>query len=73
MYQFRKCKIATGYISTKIRRFVKKLNIFFKKWVFCKKNSIDIEKIGFVWYNYNVYIIEQFELQIKRNRYGNNI
>ena len=31
MYWFRKGKVVTGYISTKIRRFVKKLNIFFKK------------------------------------------
>lgn len=31
MYLFRKGKIVTGYICTKIRRFVKKSNISFKK------------------------------------------
>ena len=39
MYWFRKGKVVTGYFGTKIRRFVKKLNIFFKKWVFCKEKT----------------------------------
>ena len=48
MYLFRKGKIVTGYICTKIRRFVKNQIFPLKNGVFCKKNSIDIEKIGFV-------------------------